>query len=85
MAAAIGAALAMGTVEALVVFAALGLGMALPYALLGVAPGLARLLPRPGVWMDRLKQGLAFPMYAAAAWLVWCWPSNPAPPPCWPC
>jgi thiol:disulfide interchange protein DsbD len=71
MAAAIGAALAMGTAQALVVFAALGLGMALPYALLGVAPGLARLLPRPGVWMDRLKQGLAFPMYAAAAWLVW--------------
>lgn len=71
MAAAIGAALAMGTVEALAVFAALGLGMALPYALLGVAPGLARLLPRPGAWMDRLKQGLAFPMYGAAAWLVW--------------
>ncbi|WP_198372692.1 protein-disulfide reductase DsbD domain-containing protein, partial [Roseomonas rosulenta] len=71
MAAAIGAALAMGAAEALVVFAALGLGMALPYALLGIAPGLARLLPRPGAWMDRLKQGLAFPMYAAAAWLVW--------------
>ncbi len=71
MAAAIGAALAMGTMEALAVFGALGLGMALPYALLGVAPGLARLLPRPGPWMDRLKQGLAFPMYGAAAWLVW--------------
>jgi thiol:disulfide interchange protein DsbD len=71
MAAAIGAAMAMGTAGALAVFAALGLGMALPYALLGVAPGLARLLPRPGAWMDRLKQGLAFPMYAAAAWLVW--------------
>ena len=71
MAAAIGAALAMGTVEALTVFAALGFGMALPYALLGVAPGLARLLPRPGPWMGRLKQGLAFPMYGAAAWLVW--------------
>ncbi|CAH0273988.1 protein-disulfide reductase DsbD [Roseomonas sp. CECT 9278] len=71
MAAAIGAALAMGPIEAIAVFAALGLGMALPYALLGIAPGLARLLPRPGAWMDRLKQGLAFPMYAAAAWLVW--------------
>jgi thiol:disulfide interchange protein DsbD len=71
MAAALGAALAMGPVEAISVFAALGLGMALPYALLGIAPGLARLLPRPGAWMDRLKQGLAFPMYAAAAWLVW--------------
>lgn len=71
MAAAIGAALAMGPAEALTVFGALGLGMALPYALLGFAPGLARLLPRPGAWMDRLKQALAFPMYAAAAWLVW--------------
>jgi thiol:disulfide interchange protein DsbD len=71
MAAAIGAALAMGAAEALTIFGALGLGMALPYALLGVAPGLARLLPRPGPWMDRLKQGLAFPMYGAAAWLVW--------------
>jgi thiol:disulfide interchange protein/DsbC/DsbD-like thiol-disulfide interchange protein len=71
MAAAIGAALGMGAVEALAVFGAMGLGMALPYALLGVAPGLARRLPRPGLWMDRLKQGLAFPMYAAAAWLVW--------------
>jgi thiol:disulfide interchange protein DsbD len=71
MAAAIGAALGMGAVEALAVFAAMGLGMALPYALLGLMPGLARRLPRPGPWMDRLKQGLAFPMYAAAAWLVW--------------
>ncbi|MBR0648456.1 cytochrome C biogenesis protein [Roseomonas terrae] len=71
MAAAIGAALGMGAIEALAVFAAMGLGMALPYAALGVAPGLARLLPRPGLWMDRLKQGLAFPMYGAAAWLVW--------------
>jgi len=71
MAAAIGAGLAMGPVEAMVVFGSLGAGMALPYALLGVAPGLARHLPRPGPWMERLKQGLAFPMYAAAAWLVW--------------
>lgn len=71
MAAAIGAALAMGAAEALAVFAAMGLGMALPYLLLGVFPGLARLLPKPGLWMERLKQGLAFPMYAAAAWLVW--------------
>lgn len=71
MAAATGAALAMGPPQALTVFGALGLGMALPYALLGLAPGLARLLPRPGPWMERLKQGLAFPMYGAAAWLVW--------------
>ena len=71
MAAAIGAAAAMPPAWTLAVFATLGLGMALPYALIGLAPGLARALPRPGAWMERLKQGLAFPMYAAAAWLVW--------------
>ncbi len=71
MAAAIGAALAMPPAATLAVFAAMGLGMALPYALLGVFPGAARALPRPGAWMERLKQFLAFPMYGAAAWLVW--------------
>ena len=71
MAAAIGAALAMPPLATLAVFGAIGLGLALPYALLGVFPGLARILPRPGAWMDRLKQFLAFPMYLAAAWLVW--------------
>jgi thiol:disulfide interchange protein DsbD len=55
----------------LLVFAAMGLGLALPYALLGLAPGLASLLPRPGLWMERLRQALAWPMYAASAWLVW--------------
>ncbi len=71
MAAAIGAAFAMPAPATLAVFAALGLGMAAPYALLGVAPGLARHLPRPGAWMERLRNGLAFPMYGAAVWLVW--------------
>ncbi|MBR0680084.1 cytochrome C biogenesis protein [Roseomonas eburnea] len=80
MAAAIGAALAMGPVEAMAVFAALGLGMALPYALLGLVPALARLLPKPGAWMEWLKQGLAFPMYAAAAWLVWVLSEQSGPP-----
>jgi thiol:disulfide interchange protein DsbD len=53
------------------VFLALGLGLALPYALLGIFPSAARALPRPGPWMERLRQFLAFPMLAAAAWLVW--------------
>jgi len=47
------------------------LGLALPYLLLSQWPSLQRRLPKPGVWMDRLKQGLAFPMYGAAVWLVW--------------
>ncbi len=71
MAAAVGAALAMPPLATLSVFGALGLGLAAPYALLGIAPGLARALPRPGPWMERVRQALAFPMYAAAAWLAW--------------
>ncbi len=71
MGAAIAAALAAPPPATLAVFLAMGLGLAAPYALLAVLPGLARLLPRPGAWMDVLKSALAFPMYAAAAWLVW--------------
>lgn len=52
-------------------FLALGLGFAAPFAVLAAAPSLATLLPRPGRWMDVLKQTLAFPMYAAAGWLIW--------------
>ncbi|WP_439597953.1 protein-disulfide reductase DsbD family protein [Falsiroseomonas sp.] len=71
MAAALGAALVMPPAATMAVFLALGLGLAAPYALLGLAPALARALPRPGAWMERLRQALAFPMYATAAWLVW--------------
>lgn len=71
MAAALGAALAMPPAAAMAVFLALGLGLAAPYGLLALAPGLAALMPRPGAWMERLRQFLAFPMYAAAVWLVW--------------
>jgi thiol:disulfide interchange protein DsbD len=70
MAAALGAAAFMPAPQALAVFLALGLGLAAPNAALGLAPGLARFLPRPGAWMERLRQVLAFPMYGAAAWLV---------------
>jgi thiol:disulfide interchange protein DsbD len=45
--------------------------MALPYMALAVAPGWRRRLPKPGPWMERLKQGLAFPMFATAVWLLW--------------
>ncbi len=71
MATAIGAALVLPATATLAVFGAMGLGLALPYALLGVFPSAGRFLPRPGAWMERLRQFLAFPMYAAAAWLVW--------------
>jgi thiol:disulfide interchange protein DsbD len=71
MGAALGAALAAPWPVALAVFLSLGLGLAAPYALIAFVPRLARLLPRPGLWMVRLRQALAFPMYASAAWLVW--------------
>jgi thiol:disulfide interchange protein DsbD len=71
MAAALGAAAVLPIAQAMAVFTALGAGMALPYALLAAFPALARALPRPGAWMEVLRQGLAFPMYATAAWLVW--------------
>ncbi len=71
MAPALGAALVLPPGWALGVFAALGVGLALPYALLAAFPALARAVPRPGPWMERLRQFLAFPMYGAAAWLAW--------------
>jgi thiol:disulfide interchange protein/DsbC/DsbD-like thiol-disulfide interchange protein len=71
MGASLGLALALPTWQALAVFAALGLGMALPYLAASLAPGVARWMPRPGVWMLRLKQALAFPMFATVVWLVW--------------
>jgi thiol:disulfide interchange protein DsbD len=49
----------------------LGIGLALPLTLIGLVPALARLLPKPGRWMETLKQVLAFPMYLSAVWLVW--------------
>jgi len=49
----------------------MGLGLALPYLALSMTPALQRLMPRPGPWMDRLRQFLAFPMYASAVWMIW--------------
>ena len=71
MGAAIAAALAAPGPLTMLVFVAMGLGLAAPYALLGIAPGLARLLPRPGAWMNVLRGALAFPMYGAFVWLLW--------------
>jgi thiol:disulfide interchange protein DsbD len=71
MGAALGFALTQAAPVALAVFVALGLGLALPYVLLTLLPGWRRRLPKPGPWMAHLKQGLAFPMFATAVWLVW--------------
>lgn len=71
MAGALGYALTRPEPEALAVFACLGLGFAAPFTILAFTPALMKRLPRPGPWMDVLKKALAFPMYGAAAWLVW--------------
>jgi thiol:disulfide interchange protein DsbD len=71
MGASIGYALTQPFVVGLVVFLSLGLGLALPFLVLAFMPGLQRLLPRPGRWMETMKQFLAFPLYGTAAWLVW--------------
>jgi thiol:disulfide interchange protein len=56
---------------AFAVFTALGLGMAAPYLLLSAFPGLARFLPKPGAWMEHLKQFMGFPLLATVVWLAW--------------
>ena len=71
MGSALGYAVSQSPVTALLVFAALGLGMALPVLILSYSPALLNKLPKPGPWMDQLKQLLAFPLYGAALWLCW--------------
>lgn len=68
---ALGFALTQSTAVALAVFAALGVGLALPIVVLSFVPVLARWLPRPGAWMDTFKQIMAWPLYLTAVWLVW--------------
>ncbi|MCZ6501882.1 MAG: protein-disulfide reductase DsbD family protein [Gammaproteobacteria bacterium] len=71
MGAAIGYALTRDAITSLAVFTSLGLGMALPYLLLCFSPALLDRLPKPGPWMETLKEIFAFPMFAAAVWLIW--------------
>jgi thiol:disulfide interchange protein DsbD len=71
MAAAIAAALVAPPAVTILVFLVMGLGLAAPYVFIAELPGTARILPRPGRWMELFRQALAFPMYAAAAWLLW--------------
>lgn len=71
MAGALGFAVVQPAPVALAIFGSLGVGMALPYVLLSFQPGWLERLPRPGRWMETLKQVLAFPLLATAVWLVW--------------
>jgi thiol:disulfide interchange protein len=70
MAAAVGYAVIQPWYISLVVLEAIGLGLAFPYLVVSFSPSARRLLPRPGIWMLRLKQILAFPVYGTAVWLV---------------
>jgi thiol:disulfide interchange protein len=71
MGAALGAALVLPWGAALAVFAGLGLGLALPFLLIGFVPALRRRLPKPGAWMERFRRILAVPMWLTAIALAW--------------
>ncbi|QTD45115.1 protein-disulfide reductase DsbD family protein [Ottowia testudinis] len=71
MGASLGLAVGLPAVQALLIFAAIGFGMALPYLAASWWPAVARLLPRPGAWMDTFKKFMAFPMFGTAVWLLW--------------
>ncbi|MFV8256533.1 protein-disulfide reductase DsbD family protein [Bdellovibrio bacteriovorus] len=71
MGAALGASLALPAMNTLMVFAGLGLGMALPFLILSYTPQALKFLPKPGLWMQTLKEFLAFPLFATVLWLLW--------------
>ena len=71
MGTALGFAFTQPPLVALSVFASLGAGMAAPLLLLGYSGAARNLMPAPGAWMEKLKQLLAFPLYATAIWLLW--------------
>lgn len=71
MATALGAALVQPAPIAILIFMALGFGLALPFLLIAFVPAIVQHLPRPGIWMEHFKQLLAFPLLATAVWLAW--------------
>lgn len=71
MGVAMGYALTQPAYISLLVFMSLGLGLALPYLAMTFIPAVRHILPKPGLWMEKLRQFLAFPMFASACWLLW--------------
>jgi thiol:disulfide interchange protein DsbD len=71
MGASLGLAVTLPADQALMIFAAIGFGLALPYLLASFVPAIAHALPKPGAWMDAFRKLMAFPMFATVAWLVW--------------
>ena len=68
--AALGAVMTQPAINVVLVLLTMGLGMALPFLILSLSPGLQRFIPKPGAWMETLKQVFAFPMFLTAAWLL---------------
>ena len=68
---ALGYAVTLHPAQSLLVFSALGIGMAAPYVVLSFIPALLRFLPKPGAWMEGFKQFMAFPLLATVIWLTW--------------
>ncbi len=64
-------AISLPAVMALLVFTVIGLGLSAPYLVLSVSPGLVKLLPRPGAWMESFKQAMAFPLFGTAGYMLW--------------
>ncbi|MCO4320392.1 protein-disulfide reductase DsbD family protein [Aliidiomarina quisquiliarum] len=71
MGVALGYAITQPPALALLIFAVLGLGLAAPFLLFGFVPGFAKILPKPGLWMETFKQWMAVPMYITTVWLLW--------------
>lgn len=71
MGASLGYAITLPAAQALAIFAALGMGLALPFLAASWVPAVGHWLPRPGAWMDTLRRFMAFPMFATVVWLVW--------------
>ncbi|MEN9535530.1 MAG: hypothetical protein RIR37_803, partial [Verrucomicrobiota bacterium] len=68
---AIGAAIGLPAIPFFAAFAAMALGLALPYLVLSIFPNLVNLLPRAGAWMESFKQAMSFPLFATAGYLLW--------------
>ena len=71
MGAAVGYALAQSAVVTFAVFTALALGLAAPYVALTLHPAWTRVLPKPGAWMEILRQAISVPIFATVIWLAW--------------
>ena len=71
MAAALGATIVLPPIAALVIFAGLGVGLALPFLLIAFVPGIRSRLPKPGPWLDRFRKAMAVPMFLTSIGLIW--------------